>query len=205
MGVVATADFRDIRGRLMPARVSAPLGLVLLAAALVCAACGDAAAQARICVTVPQSIPQEQLVLDGGSRTASVGTVLYVVLVEPEMYAGPRYPRGFPWQAPRSADSEVLERVQRSTALPEPRRRAPHHVEAAVLCLVGSPHPALSPARVVVVLIVWASRSQALQLWETARLTPDRLPASRVRKRRWSTSAGRQGEPIESENACDCG
>jgi hypothetical protein len=116
--VVETAEIRGIRGRLAAAGTRRQLGLVALAVVFVCATWSGLAAGTPSCLTVPESIPQNQLLLTGGSTTARVGAVLYVVLVEPEMpatpemYVRPDYPHGFPWQAPISVDRAVLKRVR---------------------------------------------------------------------------------------------
>jgi GNAT superfamily N-acetyltransferase len=87
------------------------LTLLALAAAvaLSLAACGGSGKPK--CTVVPESIPTAQLAAAGASLRVAAGATVYAVLVEPEQYAGPAYPPGFPWVAPTSSDRKVLSRL----------------------------------------------------------------------------------------------
>jgi|GEM_PF-5492246 len=83
------------------------VALALVALALVLAACG--ASRSRRVACASRNPPDEQSY--EGTR-AKVGEIVYVVLIEPERYASPRFPESFPWTRAVSSNPSVLRPIK---------------------------------------------------------------------------------------------
>jgi hypothetical protein len=119
----------------------------------------------RSCLTEPRSIPQSELVENGRTIVAHVGTVVFVALVEPEHYLRPSYPTIFPWQPPTSADRNVLGQV----------RLCPSH-GASSLPVSYAAFRAIAAGRTTV-------SASLVPQWRTERNKPPRYRATVVVKR----------------------
>ncbi len=92
-----------------------------------------------------------------------------MALVEPEKYASPHYPPGFPWQAPSASDRRVLARV--------PVCRA---VRPSTLALTVHAFRAVKPGRSRIVAALapgWRARATGLTGYEaTVVVVPSSSP-----------------------------
>lgn len=96
-----------MRARHVPI-VLAVLGLSGCSAAGSTAVGKTSVGKTSACIDAPTAVGRHALP-NGETIRVRTGQIVYVELIEPEKYASPSLPRGFPWMTPSSSVPHVLE------------------------------------------------------------------------------------------------